>query len=541
MLNILQIEDRLKDMSEDSVKRIVVDPNPSVPAFLAVNELNRRDRIKKDYQMSQQEERPTVAEQLVTGAGMPTQAVSDMAMTMSPQTNVAGNTGLEAMMPQRATPEEMPSEEEQDLMLMEDEEPLRMSYGGLINSRMVAMGQPRLMDYQENRHFPMGRRTFQSGLDNLGRDISGRVQGRTEEEVQDFVGEVGNMAQERFEVNLSEPSMAQRQQEEIRRGFGGKGMPPIMRAMNEDPRMAMLKEGGVVSMSNGGLLPEVSPRPDDTGKYSGKLGKLFGFSGVTGYDIDKAAKWDERFGKYYNKDGTIKPEFQDMVGQTTVGDASNVPYDDRIIRQEKTGTDDESFDDTVDTDTKTPPPPPRNTAGSSSFDKILGMIQEDRESAKAQRDQDRYLALMQFGLNLAKRGQLSDTGEGLKTLAMSNKAYQDQLAKLRGMDIQAMLTKETIAGKERVASATTAAALKKALAKSELDEKELANLVDDYASRIQKYDDQLGGVDGMTMSPEKKAEIIELRKRTLEKFNYYDGLLEGKRASKDVTTSVYGG
>lgn len=62
MLNILQIEDRLKDMSEDSVKRIVVDPNPSVPAFLAVNELNRRDRIKKDYQMSQQEERPTVAE-----------------------------------------------------------------------------------------------------------------------------------------------------------------------------------------------------------------------------------------------------------------------------------------------------------------------------------------------------------------------------------------------------------------------------------------------------------------------------------------------
>ena len=246
MLNILQIEDRLKDMSEDSVKRIVVDPNPSVPAFLAVNELNRRDRIKKDYQMSQQEERPTVAEQLVTGAGMPTQAVSDMAMTMSPQTNVAGNTGLEAMMPQRATPEEMPSEEEQDLMLMEDEEPLRMSYGGLINSRMVAMGQPRLMDYQENRHFPMGRRTFQSGLDNLGRDISGRVQGRTEEEVQDFVGEVGNMAQERFEVNLSEPSMAQRQQEEIRRGFGGKGMPPIMRAMNEDPRVAMLKEGGVV-------------------------------------------------------------------------------------------------------------------------------------------------------------------------------------------------------------------------------------------------------------------------------------------------------
>ena len=538
MLNILQIEDRLKDMSEDSVKRIVVDPNPSVPAFLAVNELNRRDRIKKDYQMSQQEERPTVAEQLVTGAGMPTQAVSDMAMTMSPQTNVAGNTGLEAMMPQRATPEEMPSEEEQDVMLMEDEEPLRMSYGGLINSRMMAMGQPRLMDYQENRHYPMGRRTFQSGLDNLGRDISGRVQNRTQEEVQEFVGDVDNMAQERFDVNLSEPSMGERRQGEMERGFGGKGMPPIRKPM---PFFRAMNEGGVVSMSNGGLLPEVSPRPDDTGKYSGKLGKLFGFSGVTGYDIDKAAKWDERFGKYYNKDGKIKPEFQDMVGQTTVGDASNVPYDDRIIRQEKTGTDDESFDDTVDTGTKTPPPPPRNTAGSSSFDKILGMIQEDRESAKAQRDQDRYLALMQFGLNLAKRGQLSDTGEGLKTLAMSNKAYQDQLAKLRGMDIQTMLTKETIAGKERVASATTAAALKKALAKSELDEKELSTMISGLRKDIFNYRKSLGGIDGIDLSDTDKAQVQMELKRAMEDLNRYQGLLEGLQNPRDITKPVYGG
>ena len=91
--------------------------------------------------------------------------------------------------------------------LMSKDDPLYMSYGGLVNSRIMAMGQPRRMDYQENRHFPMGRRTFQSGLDNLGRDISGRVENRTQEEVQEFVGDVDNMAQERFDVNLSEPSM----------------------------------------------------------------------------------------------------------------------------------------------------------------------------------------------------------------------------------------------------------------------------------------------------------------------------------------------
>ena len=51
MLNILQIEDRLKDMSEDVVKRMVTEPNSTVPPFLATNELNRRDRMRKEFQM----------------------------------------------------------------------------------------------------------------------------------------------------------------------------------------------------------------------------------------------------------------------------------------------------------------------------------------------------------------------------------------------------------------------------------------------------------------------------------------------------------
>ena len=71
MLNILQIEDRLKDMSEDVIKRMVTEPNSSVPPFLATNELNRRDRMRKEFQMRQAQDVPTVAEQLVTGAGMP--------------------------------------------------------------------------------------------------------------------------------------------------------------------------------------------------------------------------------------------------------------------------------------------------------------------------------------------------------------------------------------------------------------------------------------------------------------------------------------
>ena len=185
------------------------------------------------------------------------------------------------------------------------------------------------------------------------------------------------------------------------------------------------------------------------------------------------------------------------------------------------------------------PPPPTTTAGPSSFDKILGMIQEDRESAKEQRDRDRYLALMQFGLNLAKRGQLEDTGEGLKTLAMSNKAYQDQLAKLRGFDVQAMLTKENIAGRERAAGITAQAALERALAKGSLDEKELASIVSSLRSDVAEYRKQLSDTDSYNLKPAERAVIQADLQAALKELYRYQGILEGQRTSQDVTTDVY--
>ena len=488
MLNILQIEDRLKDMSEDVVKRMVTDPNPSVPPFLATNELNRRDRMRKEFQMRQAQEMPTVAEQLVTGAGMPNEAMSQMAMNMAPKSDIAGNTGLEAMMPKQT----MPETEEDEIMLMEDEDPMGMSFGGLINSRLAGISRmaaplarevtsmPQRMDYGRmmQRAEPIG---MSRGLSGFGSDIMNRVSEKSRGDVDNFLGEVEGMAEDRFDIDLSP------QQRQI--GMSGKGQLLQRRTMNEDPRVAMLKEGGQVR-----------------GAFFGGLQQ------------------------FLNPDGTVKEEFEDV--------ADSVGYDDRITRMKKTGTDDESFDNNVVTDTNRPPPPPKTTAGPSSFDKILGMIQEDREAAKEQRDRDRYLALMQFGLNLAKRGQLEDTGEGLKTLAMSNKAYQDQLAKLRGLDVQAMLTKENIAGRERVASATAQAALERALAKGGLDEKDLVSIVSSLRSDIADYRKQLG--EGYNLSPTDRATVKANLDAAINELNRYRGILEGKRSSQDVTSDVYG-
>ncbi len=484
MLNILQIEDRLKDMSEDVIKRMVTQPNSSVPPFLATNELNRRDRMRKEFQMRQAQDVPTVAEQLVTGAGMPNEAMSQMAMNMAPKSDISGNTGLEAMMPK----ETMPETEEDEVMMMEDEEPLGMNFGGLINSRMASMAaplardmlsRPQSMDYGRmmQRAEPMG---MSRGLSGFGSDIMNRVGDKSRDDVDNFLGEVEGMAEDRFDIELAP------QQRQI--GMSGKGQLMQRRAMNE---------GGLASMSNGGYIERML-----TGIPNYLGNKLFGIGSTDEDDMD----------------------------------ADSVDYDDRITRMTRTGTDNQSFDETVDTDTKTPPPSATTKTGPSAFDNILSMIQEDRESAKEQRDRDRYLALMQFGLNLAKRGQLEDTGEGLKTLAMSNKAYQDQLGKLRALDVNALLTKEGIAGRERAAGITAQAALERALAKTGLTEEDILQSISRQQKNIVDIENQLYGTEGLTSSlpTELRASKEVDLKKARERLYYLEGELEKRRASNVI-------
>ena len=140
--------------------------------------------------------------------------------------------------------------------VMSEDDPLYMSYGGMIRGSRNMVTDMRYRPDPKQRlmleNALQNRIGFQSGLDNLGRDISGRVQNKTQEEVQDFIGEVGNMAQERFDVNLSEPNPR------FKGAFSGKGQIQ-RRTTTEDPKEMMLKEGGIMSMREGG---ELKPIPE---------------------------------------------------------------------------------------------------------------------------------------------------------------------------------------------------------------------------------------------------------------------------------------
>jgi len=130
--------------------------------------------------------------------------------------------------------------------LMSEDDPLYMSYGGLVSgSRGQMVEQARPMGRSLQSSF-MPAFMMRSGLRDLGNDIISRVGDRTEEDVEKFVGDVDNMAQERFDVNLSEPNPR------FQGAFSGKGQLMSQRqptnevTSNAEPRA--MNMGGLVGL-----------------------------------------------------------------------------------------------------------------------------------------------------------------------------------------------------------------------------------------------------------------------------------------------------
>ena len=412
MLNILQIEDRLKDMSKDAVIQALNNPNPTIPPFLALAELNRRKRMEDEMAMRRAENQPTVAEQLVAAAGMPMQETSDMAMNMAPKTNMAQNTGVNQMMAREMLEEETPG----------------MSFGGLLNSAMMSrMATPLARDVMDrrqvtdmsyrpniNNQLQIARQGYSGGLGGLGSDIMSRVSEKSRGDVDNFLGEVEGMAEDRFDIDLSP------QQRQIgMSGKGQRGVGLVRRAVTAMP--FAMNDGGIAKMSNGGEA-----------EYMGFTQRII--NRLFGSDDDE---------------GTV-----DTGQNQSMGVSSNEIYPDRIQRIQglpvtETATPARTTTTKKNNTTTTPPPGGDNVLGSSYIAKMMKNIDKDRAELADQRRRDEAIALMTAGLNIYDRGQLSAGTEGLKSLQASNKAYRDQMAKMRGMDVQLGVAADTLAQKRQ--------------------------------------------------------------------------------------------
>ena len=244
MLDVLEVQDQLKNFSQEQLLKEMRMPSGSIPQFLILSELNRRRTMSQDMAKRQSADQPTVKEEVVAASGMPMDNASMMAQQMAPKTSMTENTGIASMMPR-----ELPSEEE----------PMKMSYGGVLNSRSMVMGQP-LMRAEMRSPLPFERRQQADnlGFNNLGSNIVDRIGEKSQGEVDEFIGEVRDMADERFDLDLTpEPQF----------DTGGKGFPPFVKPSIAQrlvsnvslPQPMYRKEGGPIKAQSG-MFAQMMPK-----------------------------------------------------------------------------------------------------------------------------------------------------------------------------------------------------------------------------------------------------------------------------------------
>lgn len=103
-MNIIQLQDNLKNLSDQQLAQAMQMPAQDTPPFLVVSELNRRKKMRDNFQAQQaSQNQTTVAQDVVAAAGVPQQAASEMAQSLAPQTDMTNNTGIMSV-PQEAAP-----------------------------------------------------------------------------------------------------------------------------------------------------------------------------------------------------------------------------------------------------------------------------------------------------------------------------------------------------------------------------------------------------------------------------------------------------
>jgi hypothetical protein len=70
-MNIIQVQDRLKGVTDDALIGYVENPTGQVPTYLALGEIGRREKMRKEYQ-AQPQSTQTVAEEMIAQLSTPT-------------------------------------------------------------------------------------------------------------------------------------------------------------------------------------------------------------------------------------------------------------------------------------------------------------------------------------------------------------------------------------------------------------------------------------------------------------------------------------
>jgi hypothetical protein len=98
MMNLVDLQDKLKNLSQDQLVQQMQAPTGDIPQFLLLSEITRRQKMRTAYEGQTGQDETTVAQDMIAAGGMPAEFAGQMAGAMAPQTDVMAN---DAAMPQQ--------------------------------------------------------------------------------------------------------------------------------------------------------------------------------------------------------------------------------------------------------------------------------------------------------------------------------------------------------------------------------------------------------------------------------------------------------
>jgi hypothetical protein len=275
-MNIIDIQDSLKNFSEDQLIKEMQMPSGNAPQFLVLSEIQRRKRVRDDFSKRQAAQEPTVAEEAVAAAGVPMQGIAGMSEAMAPQSAVSE--GIGTIMPQTMRPQAPPAAP------VPDDVAMGMRSGGLLGygqdridpfldevGQIAAehFGQPSQTDGQGDPQQPPGYGPPMPGI--MGKSF------RPTRPTSPF-GPVQPFMPSQQPLGSSRPRLP------VKGGGVGEGIPSVFRGGLGQmyPPVQRYDEGGVVKAQKGAYFPSNAELYGLYGQESGYGKNMYGSSGEIG-------------------------------------------------------------------------------------------------------------------------------------------------------------------------------------------------------------------------------------------------------------------
>ena len=541
-MNIVEVQDNLKNFSQDQLINEINQPSGMVPQFLVLTELGRRNRIKQDMEGRQAQNQPTVAQEVVSAAGVPQGGIMDMARSMAPKSSIEQNDGVQ-MMEEGGKPKNRMEALLAYLRSLgaDEEEEIKEATGGKSLAEIINFGG----DYRPVKKADGGVvKMFTGGIGGISSDPSDFIGYNT---MGDAIKGYGDDLQASKELladgSISKEDFLKLRNEIIgpnyllataplRDGLSNKTLDALMPpSMSDDDQSddEQLEVGSGESLTYGGRKIRNKNEVTDQGDATSS-----GRNEPKRADQDRSSFIVDVFNEFTNpksrKDRIAEQEIKDQFGLETEDiPISDIPnFDGATIDQASQDIPDElrmpEFNNTPKDPNTDPDPDPDSSSSLNSVEsEILNMLKENEE----EREQDKYLALAKMGLALMSSSQptfggaLGEAGmEGLDDLQASRKSYRDDKITLLDARRKLEQARATAASKD----------------KSGLTGSNIVSLLNNARTRksntLAKIAEEMPtGIEAATpMTPEKLAAIEGLRRdvaRLDVEISTYEAMLGG--------------